>query len=323
MNQIRLSKQYRHSSSPGPTPRPSPVPVVAKTPAVVIPSGWTEVLVSPDPSAHVQATGRDVRGRKQYRYHPDWHTAQVEFKCERLQAFAQALPQLKARVETDLRGPGLPKAKVAAALVRLLELALLGVGQDQRAPRESEARVGNDHVIDVQDRHRTRVVKRWQELPRQVSFHYLDEQDERCVLAPADLEEYMGAGAGEKFSAKELRAWAGSAFTTRGRVETEAIVSTRALDHEVLGAATPLARRLGKVALRSGDATVPVAVIEAHVRGSLARTRRGEPGLEVPLAAGVGAPASRAWTAVRPTRRPLGERRAPALRQDVAKAHDY
>lgn len=201
--------------------------------ALAIPPAWTGVWICPDPNGHIQAVGRDQKGRKQYRYHPDWRADRDARKYERMAAFGRALPRLRRRVETDLSRRGLPREKVLAAVVRLLELTLIRVGNDEYARAnksfglttmqkrhlklagggavfEFKGKSGKVHRTGFRDRRLARIVRACQDLRGQRLFQYLDEDGQRRSIESHDVNDYIRAAAGEDFSAKDFRTWYGS-----------------------------------------------------------------------------------------------------------------
>lgn len=205
---------------------------------LAIPPAWTQVWISPRANGHIQAVGRDGRGRKQYRYHPEWRAARDESKYGRLVAFGRALPRLRRRIAADLERPGLPREKVLAAAVRLLEITLIRVGNAEYARangsfglttlRDRHARVtssgatfefrgkgGKVHRTGFQDRRLARVVKACQDLPGQRLFQYLDEEGARHAVESADVNAYLREAMGGDFSAKDFRTWAGTVGAAR------------------------------------------------------------------------------------------------------------
>jgi len=201
--------------------------------ALAIPPAWTDVWICPLANGHLQATGRDARGRKQYRYHPDWRAVRDETKFGRMIAFGEALPRLRAHVESDLARPGLPREKVLAAVVRLLETTLIRVGNEEYARDNGSfglttlrsrhvavsgatlrfrfrGKSGKEASVSIADRRLARVVRACRELPGQELFQYLDESGERQVVGSADVNDYLRAAAGEDFTAKDFRTWGGT-----------------------------------------------------------------------------------------------------------------
>jgi DNA topoisomerase-1 len=200
---------------------------------LAIPPAYSDVWICPSARGHIQATGRDERGRKQYRYHPDWSAARAETKFARMAAFGRALPQLRARVDADLGRRGLPREKVVAVVVRLLEQTLIRVGNDEYAKTnksfglttlrsrhldldgaemtfEFRAKSGVQRTAKLRDRRLARIVRSIQELPGQRLFQYVDEAGERRAVESDDVNAYLRAAAGEDFSAKDFRTWAGT-----------------------------------------------------------------------------------------------------------------
>jgi DNA topoisomerase-1 len=200
---------------------------------LAIPPAYEDVWICPDPNGHIQATGRDQRGRKQYRYHERWRAVRDETKYARMAAFGRTLPAIRAQVDADLRRPGLPKEKVVAAVVRLLELTLIRVGNDEYARTNKhfglttlrdrhaqfagaevqfvfKGKSGVEHSAGVRDRRLARVVKSCQDIPGQRLFQYYDEAGERRPIGSADVNAYLREATGEDFTAKDFRTWAGT-----------------------------------------------------------------------------------------------------------------
>lgn len=201
---------------------------------LAIPPAYRDVWICPVPEGHLQATGRDARGRKQYRYHPEWRSSREADKFSRLMAFGQALPSIRKRVARDLR-PGAPMGRelVLATVVRLLDATLVRVGNDEYARgngsfglttlRNPHATVrgtrltlsfrgksGVAHEVTVDDARLARIVKRCQELPGQELFQYPDADGTLRRIGSADVNDYLHEAAGERFTAKDFRTWHGS-----------------------------------------------------------------------------------------------------------------
>ena len=212
---------------------------------LVIPPAWTDVWICPDPNGHIQATGRDARGRKQYRYHPRWREERDGTKYSRMIAFGQALPQLRRRIAADLRLPGLPRRKVLATVVRLLETTFMRVGNEEYARsnksfglttlkdrhvdiRPSEVRFhfrgksGVMHDVAVHDRAVARIVRKCRDLPGQELFQYLDEDRKRATIDSADVNDYIREATGHDFTAKDFRTWAGTVLAALALKEVDA-----------------------------------------------------------------------------------------------------
>src|SRR5438093_12208849 len=200
---------------------------------LAIPPAWTDVWICPSPSGHIQATGRDVRGRKQYRYHERWREVRDEAKYERLADFAKALPRIRARVAADLARPGVPREKVLATAVRLLEETMIRVGNAEYAKANGSfglttlrarhvdvrgtrlvfrfrGKSGKEHEVDVRDGRLARVVARLEQLPGQQLFRYVDAEGAVRPVASEDVNDYLRTISGEELTAKDFRTWAGT-----------------------------------------------------------------------------------------------------------------
>jgi DNA topoisomerase-1 len=207
--------------------------VLARIAHLAIPPAYRDVWISPAEDGHIQATGRDERGRKQYRYHDKWREVRDETKYARMAAFGRALPAIRAQVDADLRKRGFPKEKVVAAVVRLLERTLIRVGNDEYAKEnksfglttmrnrhvhfhgaeiefEFRGKSGVTHKTGLHDRRLVRVVKAIQELRGQRVFQYLDEDGKKHAVDSHDVNAYLHAIVGEHFTAKDFRTWAGT-----------------------------------------------------------------------------------------------------------------
>ncbi|HKB12470.1 MAG TPA: hypothetical protein VKD69_17535, partial [Vicinamibacterales bacterium] len=201
--------------------------------SLVIPPAWKDVWICPDPRGHLQATGRDARGRKQYRYHPRWREVRDEVKYGRLIAFAQALPKIRRRTDHDLRRVALSRENVLAAVVQLLEKTLIRVGNEEYAKdngsfglttfRDQHAKVngtrvrfefkgksGIAHAVDLHDRRLAKIVKACRDLPGYELFQYVDADGTRQTIDSADVNTYLREISGEDFTAKDFRTWAGT-----------------------------------------------------------------------------------------------------------------
>jgi DNA topoisomerase-1 len=205
---------------------------------LAIPPAWTDVWICPDARGHIQAVGRDARGRKQYRYHALWRAVRDEDKYHRMAAFGRALPKLRTRIDADLARHSLPRAKVLAAAVRLLEITLIRVGNDEYARTnksfglttlrkrhvrltgagavfEFRGKSGKDHRTAFHDRRLVRVLHRCQDLPGQRLFQYVDEEGARHHVESDDVNAYLREAMGDDFSAKDFRTWAATLSAAR------------------------------------------------------------------------------------------------------------
>jgi len=267
--------------------------------SLAIPPAWTDVWISAAPNGHLQATGRDARGRKQYRYHPRWNAVRDEEKFGRMLAFGRALPRIRARTAEDLRRPGLPREKVLAAVVRLLEATLIRVGNDEYARqnrsfglttlRDRHARVeasrirfqfrgksGVEHSVQVVDRRLARVVKRCQDLPGQELFQYVDEEGQRHAVESADVNAYLREITEDDFTAKDFRTWAGTVLAAQALQALEEVDSEVQARRNVVRAIESVAARLGNTPSVCRKCYVHPAVIDAYLDGTTLATIRAE-----------------------------------------------
>ena len=259
---------------------------------LAIPPAWREVWISPDPFGHIQAIGRDARGRKQYRYHADWRAERDADKYHRLLAFGRALPRLRRRVDADLAAPGLPRQKVLAAAVRLLEITLIRVGNDEYARDnksfglttlrkrhirlstvgavfEFRGKSGKAHRTSFHDRRLARVLKRCQELPGQRLFQYIDGSGERRSVESQDVNAYLREAIGEDFSAKDSRTWAATLAAARMLSLHSAEPGHEPTRKAITVCAKAVATLLGNTAAVCRAAYIHPLVFEAYEQGRL------------------------------------------------------
>ncbi len=263
--------------------------------ALVIPPAWTEVWICPDTTGHLQATGFDVRGRKQYRYHARFREVRDQTKYTRMLDFARTLPKIRKRVERDLKRPGLPREKVLAAVVKLLETTLIRVGNDEYAKsnrsfglttlQDKHARVngskirfefkgksGVEHDIDLTDPRLARIVKQCQDLPGQELLQYVDETGTVRDIGSADVNQYIHEIAGEEFTAKDFRTWAGTVLATMALQELKAFDSQAQAKKNIVRAVETVAEKLGNTKAVCRKCYIHPAVIESYVDGTMIRT---------------------------------------------------
>jgi DNA topoisomerase-1 len=265
-----------------------------------IPPAWRDVWICADADGHLQATGRDARGRKQYRYHPRWREIRDENKYERLAAFGRALPALRERVDRDLGRPGLPREKVVAAVVRLLERTHIRVGnveyardnksyglttmRDQHVKVEAgkirfafKGKSGVRHAISLSDRRLAKIVQRCRDLPGQHLFQYLDEAGERQAISSSDVNAYLRDLTGQPFTAKDFRTWAGSVQAASLLRAAPPEERERDAKRQVTAAIEQVAARLGNTPAVCRRCYVHPAVIDAYMGGALAAAEPAEP----------------------------------------------
>lgn len=259
---------------------------------LAIPPAYTDVWICPDPQGHLQATGRDARGRKQYRYHSRWREIRDSNKYERMLEFGQALPGLRARLEQDLARSGMPREKVMALVVTLLESTLIRIGNSRYArdnrsyglttlrTRHVDVRgtairfhfrgkSGVEHEVTLRDRRLARLLRRCLELPGQQLFQYLDNEGQRRAVSSSDINQYLRDLTGRDFTAKDYRTWAGSALALerlRGQPEQPA---TQARQH-LLETVKQVASQLGNTPTVCRQCYIHPEILQAFTDGDLA-----------------------------------------------------
>jgi DNA topoisomerase I len=265
---------------------------LARIRALAIPPAWTDVWIAPVANAHLQATGRDAKGRKQYRYHARWRESRDESKYDKLLLFAGVLPRIRRRVDRDLCRPGLPREKVLATVVKLLESTLIRVGNDEYAQQNNSfglttmrdrhvdvnrgkilfhfrGKSGIDHTLDLRSPRLARIVKRCQDLPGQELFQYLDDDGQVHDIGSADVNDYLREITGENISAKDFRTWAGTALAARALQEFEDFDSGARAKRNITQAIERVAERLGNTKTVCRKCYVHPAVIDAYLDRSL------------------------------------------------------
>ncbi len=260
--------------------------------SLAIPPAYTDVWICPSPSGHIQATGRDARGRKQYRYHPKWREVRDETKFGRMLGFSQALPKIRTRLERDLSLPGLPREKVLATVVRLLECTCIRVGNDEYAKSnrsyglttlqdrhveitgsnlrfEFRGKSGKTHKVDLNDRRLARIVERCQDLPGEDLFQYLDDDNVRQTIGSGDVNEYIREISGQEFTAKDFRTWAGTLLAIEALTKIGPFSTQRNAKSNVLKAIDQVAEQLNNTRSVCRKYYVHPAVLESYMDGKL------------------------------------------------------
>jgi DNA topoisomerase I len=266
--------------------------VLGRIKSLAIPPAWTEVWICPDPCGHLQATGRDARGRKQNRYHPRWREIRDETKYARMIAFARVLPRIRRRVGTDLALPDLPRKKVLATVVRLLEVSLIRVGNEEYARQNKSfglttmkdrhvdvngssltfrfrGKSGKWHEVDIRDGGLARIVKSCQEVPGQELFQYYNEEGKRDSISSEDVNEYLREISGTDFTAKDFRTWAGTVLAARALREFQRFDSKAQARKNLVQAIESVAQRLGNTVAVCRKCYVHPDVIGAYLDGTL------------------------------------------------------
>jgi len=268
---------------------------VKRIDALRIPPAYTDVWIATDPRGHLQATGRDARGRKQYRYHPRWHEVRDETKFVRMIDFGNALPALRERTRRDTARHGLPREKVLATVVQLLEKTLIRVGNEEYA-RENKSyglttlrnrhvkatdagvrfafrgKSGIEHQITLRDRRLARIVKQLRDLPGQELFQYVDDSGARQSIDSADVNAYLHEIAGQDFTAKDFRTWAGTVLCAVTLREFDACASETEAKKNIVAAVKRVAERLGNTPAVCRKSYIHPAILAGYLDGSMLHT---------------------------------------------------
>jgi DNA topoisomerase I len=315
--------------------------IVARINSLAIPPAYTQVWICPDPNGHIQATGRDARGRKQYRYHPRWRTERDGTKYDRMLAFGAALPQIRRRVDADLALRGTPREKVLATVVRLLETTLIRVGNEEYVRTnksyglttlctrhvdvngaeirfEFRGKSGITHRVTVNEPRLAKIVRRCLDIPGQDLFQYLDEEGNARPIRSTDVNAYLQSASGADFTAKDYRTWAGSvlAMSELLRLPSD---SARHARKNIVTTMKTIASRMGNTPAICRKCYVHPALLDAYTAGSLTvaiARRRG--GLNREEAAFLGFLHGLRQRARRRRRHPAARFLAPAPRKDLA-----
>ncbi|WP_407297352.1 DNA topoisomerase IB [Stutzerimonas zhaodongensis] len=263
---------------------------------LAIPPAYTDVWICPDPQGHLQATGRDARGRKQYRYHARWREVRDSNKYERIMSFGAALPQMRQRLEKRLAMRGMPREKVMALVVQLLESTLIRVGNPRYAKENRSyglttlrtrhvdvrgtainfhfrGKSGVEHRVTLRDQRLARIVRRCMELPGQHLFQYVDEDGARHPVSSSDVNQFIHEIAGGDFTAKDYRTWAGSALALeylRKRDWQPATVARR----NIVEVVRDVSRQLGNTPAVCRQCYIHPDVLDAFESGELATLGR-------------------------------------------------
>jgi DNA topoisomerase I len=265
---------------------------LARIKALVIPPAWTDVWVCPSPQGHIQVTARDAKGRKQYRYHPRYREIRDETKFGRMLEFSDLLPALRDRVEKDLQLSGLPRDKVLATVVRLLEKTLIRVGNDEYA-RENKSyglttmrrrhiqvtghtlrfdfrgKSGLMHSVAVTDRRVARIIQHCQELPGQELFQYLDDDGRRQTIDAGDINDYLKRVSGREVTAKDFRTWSGTMLAAFELRTLGPAMNEKEAKTNVVQAVDKVAKRLGNTRAVCRKYYIHPAIIESYLKGSV------------------------------------------------------
>ena len=290
IRRVRSGAGYRYVGPDGRAVRDAAT--LARIRSLAIPPAYRDVWICPEPNGHIQATGRDARGRKQYRYHPKWREARDETKFGRMAAFSRALPAIRAQVDRDLRASGLPRRKVVAAVVRLLEQTRIRVGNDEYARSngsyglttlrnrhveidghtltfEFRGKSGKVHSVELTDRRLARIVAHCQAIPGEQLFQYLDDEDERQTVSSGDVNDYIREAAGEEFTAKDFRTWAGTMLAARILCELGPCDTKKEIRARILEAVDRVAGQLNNTRAVCRKYYIHPAVLAGYEEGTI------------------------------------------------------
>jgi DNA topoisomerase-1 len=265
---------------------------IARIRALAIPPAYTDVWICPSPNGHIQATGRDARGRKQYRYHPKWREIRDETKFGRMVEFSRVLPAIRKRVERDLSEPSLTREKVIATVVRLLECTGIRVGNDEyaRANRsfglttlrnhhleisgsrlrfQFRGKGGKVHDVALTDRRLARILTRCQAMPGETLFSYVDPEGVRQSVDSGDVNQYLREISGQDFSAKDFRTWAGTIQAVEVLRELGPMETEREAKTAILQAIDRVAERLNNTRAVCRKYYVHPAVFQTYQAGTM------------------------------------------------------
>lgn len=260
--------------------------------SLAIPPAYKDVWICPLENGHLQATGRDAKGRKQYRYHPLWRSIRDQNKFSRMIAFSQALPEIRRRIEHDLSLPGLPKEKVLATILKLMELTRIRVGNEEYAKTNNSyglttlqddhvsvhgskvefqfrGKSGVDHAIEVSDKRLAKIVKRCQDLPGQELFQYLDDNKQPQDIKSNDVNDYLREITGQDFTAKDFRTWAGTVLAASHLAEIGKFTSQTAAKKNITQAVKTVSSYLGNRPATCKKYYIHPNVLEAYLDESL------------------------------------------------------
>src|SRR5581483_5317028 len=290
IRRVRCGKSFRYL---GPDGRPlRDAKHLERIRSLAIPPAWTDVWICPSPRGHLQAYGWDARGRKQYRYHPHYRATRDQAKFSRMIAFGTVLALIRRRVREYLKLRGLPKEKVLATVVRLLETTFIRVGNDEYA-RDNESfglttmrnrhvkiagatlrfrfrgKSGLEHTIELTDERLARVVRQCQELPGYELFEYVNEAGQVCRIDSADVNRYIRDICGQDFTAKDFRTWAGTVLAARELYAAGPPKNVTETKRTIVGAVKSVARKLGNRPATARKYYIHPAIPDAYADGTL------------------------------------------------------
>jgi DNA topoisomerase-1 len=269
--------------------------ILQRIKALAIPPAWKDVWICPVPEGHLQATGRDARNRKQYRYHPRWKVVRDFAKFDRMVVFGETLPVIRDRVEKDLALPGLPRDKVLATIVRLLEITLIRVGNDEYAKQNGsyglttmrnhhvkiygstiqfrfKGKSGIVHNLGVKDRRLARIIQKCQEIPGYELFQYLDENGQPVDVDSSDVNDYLRRISGHDFTAKDFRTWAATVLAGMAlKIQSDSSEQQKRTKKQMNEAIASVAQLLGNTPSVCRKSYIHPGVLDGYMEGTLQR----------------------------------------------------
>jgi len=295
IRRIGAGKSFRYIDADG--KRLTDEQTLARIRALAVPPAWTDVWICPSPNGHLQATGRDARGRKQYRYHAGWRKTRDEKKFERMIEFGEALPRLRRKVLNDMKLADLPREKVIAAVVRLLDRTLIRVGNDEYARDNNsyglttmrakhvdvngasirfdfKGKSGKVHSIDVKDPRAARIVRRCREIPGYELFRYLEGDGARRTIDSEDVNEYLREAMGSDFTSKDFRTWGATVLCATALDHCGPCASQTEGKRNVNDAVKAVAAMLGNTAAVSRNSYIHPVIVESYLEGTLSEQWR-------------------------------------------------
>jgi DNA topoisomerase-1 len=290
LRRIATKNGFRYADMDGKPVRDAAT--LARIRSLAIPPAWRDVWICPIANGHLQATGRDARGRKQYRYHPRWRNVRDDVKYERMLAFGQALPAIRARVDAALALPGLPREKVLATVVHLLQATMMRIGNEEYVRdnrsyglttlRNRHVRIdggkvrfrfrgksGITHDVTVSDRRLARIIRRTRDLPGQDLFQYIDDDGNLHSVGSGDVNDYLRTISGDDYTAKDFRTWHGSVLAAQALLACGPAANAAEARKNVVRAVEAVARKLGNTPAVCRKCYVHPAVIDAYLAGAV------------------------------------------------------
>jgi DNA topoisomerase-1 len=296
IKRLRVGNAFRYQNANG--KKITRATELRRIEALAIPPAWEQVWICPSPTGHLQATGRDARGRKQYLYHAEWRQVRDAAKFDRMEFFAKVLPAVRRRVAQDLRRPGLPREKVLALILRLLEVTLIRVGSEEYATSNGtyglttlknrhaslngktacflfRGKSGVRHEIGFQDARLVKLVRQCQDLPGQRLFEYRDDSGDIRTVTSSDVNAYLREITGEDITSKDFRTWFGTVIAIQELLAAAPASTKSETKAAVVTAIKATATRLGNTPAICRKSYIHPAVIETYQAGGLKSAFRG------------------------------------------------